>query len=51
MSSLLSLLGGLWSNVGPGLILALALPLTLVVLTALALESIGRRKGRSAAGD
>ena len=46
MSSLLSLIEGLWAHVGPGLLLVIALPVSLIVLVAIAAESWGRRVDR-----
>ena len=47
----MSLIAGLWTHVGPGLFLALALPLFLVGLTAVAAEGWDRRHERSARGN
>ncbi len=47
MTSLLSLLEGIWVHVGPGLLLVLALPVTLVALVAVVREGLERRPDRS----
>lgn len=47
MSSLMSLLGGLWAHVGPGLLLVPALPLALLAFCAILAEGWRRRSGRS----
>jgi len=46
MSSLLGFVEGLWTHVGPGLLLALALPVSLFILGALAREGWVRRANR-----
>lgn len=46
MSSLLSLIAGLWAHLGPGLLLAAALPLSVLLLGAIARESWARHVRR-----
>jgi hypothetical protein len=45
MTDLIGVMSGLWADVGPGLLLAAALPLFLIALGAVALEG-WRRVGR-----
>ena len=51
MSSAIQLLLELWGHVGPGLLLALALPLFLIVLGMVFLTGLRRLQARTELGD